>query len=73
MNAELLQRMQGSTLIAGRPGLGFGGAPLGNLFSAIDEDTAQQIAPVLESFVEHVGAHRRFPWRGGSRSDETPI
>jgi D-threo-aldose 1-dehydrogenase len=42
MNEELLQRMQGSTLAAGRPGLGFGGAPLGNLFSAIDEDTAQQ-------------------------------
>ena len=42
MNEELLQRMRGTTMAAGRPGLGFGGAPLGNLFSAIDEGTAQQ-------------------------------
>jgi hypothetical protein len=38
-----------------------------------DEDTPQQMAPVLESFVEHQLARRRFPWRGGTRSDETPI
>jgi hypothetical protein len=38
-----------------------------------DDDAPQQIAPVLETFVEHLSVHRRFPWRGGSRSDETPI
>jgi hypothetical protein len=38
-----------------------------------DEDSPQQMAPILESFVEHQLVHRRFPWRGGARSDETPI
>ncbi|HVZ37237.1 MAG TPA: hypothetical protein VG963_32665 [Polyangiaceae bacterium] len=38
-----------------------------------DDDSAQQMAPVLETFVEHQPNHRRFPWRGGVRSDETPI
>jgi hypothetical protein len=38
-----------------------------------DEDSPQQMAPILESFVEHQLGHRRFPWRGGARSDETPI
>jgi hypothetical protein len=38
-----------------------------------DEDTSQAIAPVLESFLEHQLVRRRFPWRGGTRSDETPI
>lgn len=38
-----------------------------------DEDTPQQMAPVLESFVVHQWHRRRFPWRGGTRSDETPI
>jgi hypothetical protein len=38
-----------------------------------DEDVPLDIAPVLESFVDHAAARRRFPWRGGPRSDETPI
>lgn len=38
-----------------------------------EEDTPLHIAPVLESFVERKPARRRFPWRGGPRSDETPI
>jgi hypothetical protein len=38
-----------------------------------DDDTPPQMAPVLESFVEHQLQRRRFPWRGGARSDETPI
>lgn len=38
-----------------------------------EEDTPQQMAPILESFVVHQWHRRRFPWRGGTRSDETPI
>ena len=38
-----------------------------------EEDTPLQIAPILESFVEREPMRRRFPWRGGPRSDETPI
>ena len=38
-----------------------------------DEDAPQPMAPVLESFLEHQLTRRRFPWRGGTRSDETPI
>jgi hypothetical protein len=38
-----------------------------------EEDAPQDMAPVLESFVERAPMHRRFPWRGGPRSDETPI
>jgi hypothetical protein len=38
-----------------------------------DEDIPENIAPVLESFVQRRAFKRRFPWRGGPRSDETPI
>jgi len=38
-----------------------------------DEDSPREMAPALESFVNHEAMHRRFPWRGGPRSDETPI
>lgn len=38
-----------------------------------DEDSAESIAPVLENFVQRRPFKRRFPWRGGPRSDETPI
>jgi hypothetical protein len=38
-----------------------------------EEDSARDMAPVLESFVNHEPMRRRFPWRGGPRSDETPI
>jgi hypothetical protein len=38
-----------------------------------EEDAPLHMAPVLESFVERTLTRRRFPWRGGPRSDETPI
>lgn len=38
-----------------------------------DEDVPQNIAPVLESFVHGTYMHRRDPWRGGPRSDETAL
>ncbi len=38
-----------------------------------DSDSAGDVAPALESFVKHDSSRRRFPWRGGARSDETPI
>lgn len=38
-----------------------------------EEDAPLHMAPVLESFIEKTLSRRRFPWRGGPRSDETPI
>jgi hypothetical protein len=38
-----------------------------------EEDVPLEIAPVLENFIEHEPLRRRFPWRGGPRTDETPI
>ena len=38
-----------------------------------DADIAQNIAPVLKSFVDGTYGHRRSPWRGGPHDDETPI
>jgi hypothetical protein len=73
-NAELVDLQLPVADLPGFAPLSREGTPLDFLHAGEwDEDTPQQIAPVLESFVEHVGTHRRFPWRGGSRSDETPI
>lgn len=50
------------------------GTPIDYLHAGEWEDDAPPlIAPVLESFVERIPMRRRFPWRGGPRSDETPI
>jgi hypothetical protein len=38
-----------------------------------DADIPQNIAPVLKSFVDGTYGHRRSPWRGGPREDETSI
>ena len=38
-----------------------------------DADTAANIAPVLGKFVHGGYAHRRHPWRGAVRDDETPL
>jgi hypothetical protein len=38
-----------------------------------DDDVADNIAPVLESFVRGTYLDRRDPWRGGPRDDETSI
>jgi len=38
-----------------------------------DDDIPQNIAPVLESFVQGTYMQRRDPWRGGPRSDETAL
>jgi hypothetical protein len=50
------------------------GSPLDFLHAGEwEEDSPQEMAPVLENFVERTPVKRRFPWRGGPRSDETPI
>lgn len=50
------------------------GTPLDYLHAGEwNEDDPLDMAPVLESFVEREPSRRRFPWRGGPRSDETPI
>lgn len=38
-----------------------------------DADIARNIAPVLGKFVRGHYTHRRYPWHGGPRNDETPI
>lgn len=38
-----------------------------------EHDAPKDMAPILESFVTREPLRRRFPWRGGPRSDETPI
>jgi hypothetical protein len=38
-----------------------------------DADVAANIAPVLGKFVRGTYLHRRDPWHGGAREDETPI
>jgi hypothetical protein len=38
-----------------------------------DADTAANIAPVLGKFVHGGYAHRRHPWHGAVRDDETPL
>ena len=38
-----------------------------------DADTAANIAPVLGKFVHGAYAHRRDPWHGAVRDDETPL
>jgi hypothetical protein len=38
-----------------------------------DEDTPENIAPVLKSFADGTPERRRNPWRGGPHEDETPI
>jgi hypothetical protein len=38
-----------------------------------DEDISENIAPVLGQFLRGRYTHRRDPWRGGRRDDETPI
>lgn len=38
-----------------------------------DADVAQNIAPVLKSFVDGTYTHRRNPWHGGPHEDETSI
>jgi len=38
-----------------------------------DADIARNIAPVLGKFVRGEYKHRRDPWRGGARDDETPL
>jgi hypothetical protein len=59
------------------PGFGIlsrDGTPLDFLHAGEwEEDAPLHMAPVLESFVERTLSRRRFPWRGGPRSDETPI
>jgi hypothetical protein len=38
-----------------------------------DEDLPSRIAPVLGQFIRGRLRHRRRPWRGETRDDETPI
>lgn len=38
-----------------------------------DGDVPENVAPVLESFISGTLVRRRHPWRGGPRTDETPI
>jgi hypothetical protein len=38
-----------------------------------DDDVPANIAPVLRAFVGGRYARRRHPWRGGERSDDTPL
>jgi hypothetical protein len=38
-----------------------------------DQDVPSRIAPVLGQFLHGGLRHRRHPWRGGPRDDETPI
>jgi len=38
-----------------------------------DEDTPENIAPVLKSFAEGTYTRRVTPWRGGPHEDQTPI
>lgn len=42
MTAHVLDRLRADGSAKGGPGLGFGGAPLGNLFTTVDEEVAQQ-------------------------------
>jgi hypothetical protein len=73
-SAELLDLQLPVRDLPGFAVLSRDGTPLDFLHAGEwDEDSPQQMAPVLESFLEHQLVHRRFPWRGGVRSDETPI
>lgn len=38
-----------------------------------EDDTSLHMAPILEHFIDRTLSRRRFPWRGGPRTDETPI
>jgi hypothetical protein len=73
-SAELVDLQLPVTDLPGFAVLSRDGTPLDFLHAGEwEEDTPQQMAPILESFVIHQSHHRRFPWRGGTRSDETPI
>lgn len=73
-SAELVDLQLPVTDLPGFAILSREGTPLDFLHAGEwEEDTPQLMAPVLESFVIHQWHRRRFPWRGGTRSDETPI
>lgn len=72
--AELVDLQLPVTDLPGFSILARDGTPLDFLHAGEwEEDSPLHMAPVLESFVERSLARRRFPWRGGPRSDETPI
>jgi hypothetical protein len=72
--AELIDLQLPVTELPGFAILSPDGTPLDFIHAGEwEEDSPSHMAPVLESFVERAMTHRRFPWRGGPRSDETPI
>ena len=72
--AELIDLQLPVTDLPGFAILSRQGTPLDFLHAGEwEEDAPLHMSPVLESFVERTLTRRRFPWRGGPRSDETPI
>jgi hypothetical protein len=72
--AELMDLQLPASELPGFAVLSRDGTPLDFMHAGEwEDDTPLQIAPILESFVEREPMRRRFPWRGGPRSDETPI
>jgi hypothetical protein len=72
--AELQQLRIPTSQLPGFVLLSESGTPVDYVHSGEwDEPTPDNIAHVLEGFVQRRASKRRFPWRGGPRSDETPI